>query len=179
MDLSRIEVGTLKLAHERCKVKEIIESAARGARLTSKNKFEIKVEPKFQYMYADPLRLESILRNLIENSIKYAGEDAHIKTEVKKMDKEIVFRVRDNGPGISKKEGNRIFERFYRVDDSLTRLTSGAGLGLAICQGLVRAHGGKIWVEHEEDGACISFTIPIKSDRKTPKPGNTKKKASL
>jgi len=178
LDLSRIEVGTLKLAHEKCKVKEIVESAARGARLTSKNKFEIKVQPKFQYMYADPLRLESILRNLIENSIKYAGEDARIKIEAKKNSKEIVFRVRDNGPGIPQKEGQRIFESFYRVDDSLTRLTSGAGLGLAICQGLVRAHGGKIWVEQEEDGACIAFTIPVKSDIKTSKQNKQKKKVS-
>ncbi|HKJ38159.1 MAG TPA: ATP-binding protein [Anaerolineales bacterium] len=178
LDLSRIEVGTLKLAHEKCKVREIVESAARGARLTPKNEFELKVEPKFQYMYADPLRLESILRNLIENSIKYAGEDAHIKIEVKKNSKEIVFRVRDNGPGIPQKEGERIFERFYRVDDSLTRLTSGAGLGLAICQGLVRAHGGRIWVEQEEDGACISFTIPVKSGKKTSRQKKLKKKVS-
>ena len=177
LDLSRIEVGTLKLAHEKCKVKEIVESAARGAQLTSKNQFELKVEPKFQYLYADPLRLESILRNLIENSIKYAGENAHIKIEVNKNKKEIVFRVCDNGPGIPQKEGERIFERFYRVDDSLTRLTSGAGLGLAICQGLVRAHGGKIWVEHVDEGACIAFTIPIKTGRKATKAKSSIKKA--
>ena len=176
LDLSRIEVGTLKLAHEKCSIQEIVENAVRGARLAPKNKFELTVEPKFQYMYADPLRLESILRNLIENSIKYAGEDAHIRTEVKKNSKEIIFRVHDNGPGIPQEEGSRIFERFYRVDDSLTRLTSGAGLGLAICQGLVRAHGGKIWVEQVDDGACIAFTIPIKSNKRITKSKSLKKK---
>jgi signal transduction histidine kinase len=69
----------------------------------------------------------------------------------------------DDGPGIPLKEGQRIFESFYRVDDSLARLTSGAGLGLAICQGLVRAHGGRIWAEAQEAGACIAFTIPAKT----------------
>jgi signal transduction histidine kinase len=64
------------------------------------------------------------------------------------------------------------------VDDSLTRLTSGAGLGLAICQGLVRAHGGKIWVEQVEKGACIAFTVPIKSDTKTNVQKTLKKKVS-
>lgn len=178
LDLSRIEVGTLKLTHEKCNIKEIIKSAANGTQLTADNKLSIKIEPKLQDVYADPLRLESILRNLIENSIKYAGEDAHIKVEVNKNGKDIIFHVHDDGPGIPQKEGERIFERFYRVDDSLTRLTSGAGLGLAICQGLVRAHGGKIWVEKVENGASIAFTIPIKSDRKSTKQKSSKKKVS-
>jgi len=177
LDLSRIEVGSLKLSHQKCDVKEIVHSAARGARLTQKNQLEVNIKPRLPGVYADPLRLESILRNLIENSIKYAGEEAHIKVDVNRNNKEIVFRVSDNGPGIPLKEGQRIFERFYRVDDSLTRLTSGAGLGLAICQGLVRAHGGRIWTEPQENGACISFTIPVKS--KTSSNGNkTKRKAS-
>jgi PAS domain S-box-containing protein len=178
LDLSRIEVGTLKLSREKCNIKEIVRSAANGTQLTLDNELVVKVEPKLRDVYADPLRLESILRNLIENSIKYAGEDAQIKVVVNKNGKDIVFRVHDNGPGIPQKEGERIFERFYRVDDSLTRLTSGAGLGLAICQGLVRAHGGKIWVEQVEKGACIAFTVPIKSDTKTNVQKTLKKKVS-
>ena len=178
LDLSRIEVGTLKLAHEKCDIKEIIQSAARGARLTPKNIFEIKVAPRLPGIYADPLRLESILRNLIENSIKYAGEEANIEVDVRRSDREIVFHVSDNGPGIPLKEGQRVFERFYRVDDSLTRLTSGAGLGLAICQGLVRAHGGRIWTEPREAGACIAFTIPVKSRSNSNGHKRTKKKPS-
>ena len=163
LDLSRIEVGSLKLSYEKCGVKKIIHSAARSAHLMPKNRFEVNIESRLPGVYADPLRLESILRNLIENSIKYAGEEASIKVDVNKNGKEITFRVSDDGPGIPVKEGQRVFERFYRVDDSLTRLTSGAGLGLAICQGLVRAHGGRIWTELQENGACIAFTIPVKS----------------
>jgi len=178
LDLSRIEAGSLKLSHEKCIVKEIIQNAARGAQLTSKNHLEINIKPRLPGIYADPLRLESILRNLIENSIKYAGEKAHIKVDVNKNGKEVIFRVSDDGPGIPEKEGQRIFERFYRMDDSLTRLTSGAGLGLAICQGLVRAHGGRIWVEPREIGACIAFTIPVKSKASSNIHKNPKKKAS-
>jgi PAS domain S-box-containing protein len=162
LDLSRIEVGSLKLSREKCNVKEIIQSASKGARLTPQNKLELDIERKLPGVYADPLRLESILRNLIENSVKYAGEKARIKVDVHKNGGEIIFRVSDDGPGIPTAEGQRVFERFYRVDDSLTRLTSGAGLGLAICQGLVRAHGGRIWIEPQERGACIAFTIPMK-----------------
>jgi two-component system sensor histidine kinase KdpD len=162
LDLSRIEVGSLKLSREKCNVKEIIQSASKGARLTPQNKLELDIERKLPGVYADPLRLESILRNLIENSVKYAGEKARIKVDVHKNGGEVIFRVSDDGPGIPTAEGQRVFERFYRVDDSLTRLTSGAGLGLAICQGLVRAHGGRIWIEPQERGACIAFTIPMK-----------------
>ena len=70
----------------------------------------------------------------------------------------------DEGPRIPESERQHIFESFYRVDDSLARPTSGAGLGLAICQGLVRAHGGRIWVEPREPGASIAFTIPARSN---------------
>lgn len=178
LDLSRIEVGSLKLSFEKCNIKEIINSAAKGARLSTKTKLEVRVGARLSNVYADPLRLESILRNLIENSIKYAGEEANIKVEVKKNAKGVIFHISDDGPGIPQKEGQRIFERFYRVDDSLTRLTSGAGLGLAICQGLVRAHGGKIWTEPQDAGACIAFTIPVKSKTSPRKNKKTEKKAS-
>ena len=168
LDLSRIEVGSLKLSREKCDVRTIINGAAREARLTSRNKFEVLIPSRLPSVYADPLRLESILRNLIENSIKYAGEDASILVQVSKSAKEFIFRVSDTGPGIPHNEEQKVFERFYRVDDSLTRLNSGAGLGLAICQGLVRAHGGKIWIEKQEHGTAIAFTIPAKTiSRKT------------
>jgi K+-sensing histidine kinase KdpD len=110
---------------------------------------------------------------LIENAVKYAGDMAKIRVEVCRQNDGFLFQVIDNGPGIPEAERQRIFESFYRVDDSLARLTSGAGLGLAICQGLVRAHGGQIWSELRDVGACIAFTIPV-SKATAP---NTQKKA--
>ena len=160
LDLSRIEAGSLKLSREKCDINETVKRAAKQARLMPDNKFEIRVDAKLPRLYADPPRLESILRNLIENAVKYGGTDARIKVEVSMQSKDFLFRVIDDGPGIPESERQRVFESFYRVDDSLARLTSGAGLGLAICQGLVRAHGGKIWAEPQEAGACIAFTLP-------------------
>jgi K+-sensing histidine kinase KdpD len=163
LDLSRIEAGSLKLSREKCEVKETINQAAKQAHLSEGNTFEIKIEPRLPKLYADPPRLETILRNLIENAVKYGGESANIRVEVCRQENDFLFRVIDNGSGIPEQERQHIFESFYRVDDSLARLTSGAGLGLAICQGLVRAHGGKIWAEAQELGACIAFTIPVRS----------------
>ncbi len=176
LDLSRIEAGSLKLSREKCEVRETVHRAARQARLAPQNHFEVQVESKLPVLYADPPRLESILRNLIENAIKYGGEKAKINVKVSREDSFFLFRVLDDGPGIPQSQSKLIFERFYRVDDSLARLTTGAGLGLAICQGLVRAHGGRIWSEPQKTGACISFTIPMKSNLSDAH-GKAKKKA--
>jgi PAS domain S-box-containing protein len=162
LDLSRIEAGSLKLAREQCDIRESVERAARQARLLPGHRIEVHVAPRLPKLYADPPRLEAILRNLIENAAKYGGESAHIQVDVSKQDGDLLFRVSDDGPGIPEDERQNIFESFYRVDESLARLTSGAGLGLAICQGLVRAHGGRIWAEPREHGACIAFTIPAR-----------------
>ena len=110
------------------------------------------------------------MRNLIENSVKYAGDHATILVDISKQGEQIVFRVSDNGPGIPEDESQRIFESFYQVNASLARISSGAGLGLAICQGLVRAHGGEIWVEKQKRGACIAFSIPLVSQADNVKP---------
>lgn len=161
LDLSRIEAGSLQLSREECHLEQIIEKAARQARLRASNCFEIKIEPNLPALYGDPPRLETVMRNLIENAVKYAGEHATIRVEVSRQDEALLFSVLDDGPGIPTEERSRIFESFYRVDNSLARIASGAGLGLAICQGLVRAHGGKIWVVSKPVGACIAFSIPL------------------
>ncbi|MBI5943224.1 MAG: GAF domain-containing protein [Chloroflexi bacterium] len=161
LDLSRIEAGSLKLSLEKCNIEEIIMRGARQSHLEGGNRFEVQIEADLPSIYADVPRLETIIRNLVENSVKYAGERAFIQVKVNRRGEAIVFRVIDDGPGIPPEKSGRIFERFFRLDDSLARVTSGAGLGLAICQGLARAHGGDIWVEPGYAGACIAFSIPL------------------
>ncbi len=161
LDLSRLDAGELRLERVKCDLEETIREAAKRVRFNG-NRLEVNIETGLPALYADPIRLESILRNLFENAIKYAGDETSIRVHVQKLKGNFLFRVADDGPGIPSGERSRVFESFYRVDDSLTRTESGAGLGLAICQGLVRAHGGEIWVEPQERGACIAFTIPVK-----------------
>jgi two-component system NtrC family sensor kinase len=73
----------------------------------------------------------------------------------------LVVHVSDEGPGISSAQSMRVFDSFYRVDNGLTRQVTGAGLGLAISQGFVRAHGGDIWIEPSERGTCVAFSLPL------------------
>ncbi len=161
LDLSHIEAGNLKISPVECRIEEAAEHASRQARLGAGDQLKVEVEAELPPFFADPPRVETILRNLFENSLKYGGEGVEIELQVTLERNAFVFRVKDNGPGIPLEESQRIFDSFYRVDDSLARATSGAGLGLAICRGLVRAHGGEIWVEAVEHGACIAFSIPV------------------
>lgn len=162
LDLSRIESGNLNISLTACSIDDLIKRAAKRARLSPENKLVVKLEPNLPTLYADPPRIETVLRNLLENAVKYAGERATIRVEVGKKNQQIFFRVKDNGPGIPAEESEKIFQSFYRVDTSLARISSGAGLGLAICQGLVQAHEGEIWSEPQPKGACIVFSIPVK-----------------
>lgn len=160
LDLSRMEAGSLQLSLEKCGIEETIARAAKQARLTE-SRLQVQIEAGLGFFYADPPRIETILRNLFENAVKYGGDQVSIRVKVSREHGAMVFRVKDNGPGIPLDKSKKIFERFYRLDDSLARATSGAGLGLAICQGLVRAHNGEIWVEPKSAGACIAFSIPL------------------
>lgn len=161
LDLSRIEAGSLKLSLRECRIEDLFSRAAAQARLGPEVQFDLRVEPDLPPFHADPPRMETVLRNLLENSVKYSGGKSCIKASVGLKDGNFVFRMQDDGPGIPLKESERIFDRFYRIDDSLARVTSGAGLGLAICRGLVRAHGGEIWLEPGGPGTCIVFSIPV------------------
>ena len=177
LDLSRIEAGSLMLSRDRCDLEEIIQRAAGQAQLQPENRLKVQIETNMPPLFADRPRLETVIRNLIENSVKYAGESATIQVDINKQGDQIVFRVSDNGPGIPPEESQRIFESFYQVNASLERISSGAGLGLAICQGLVRAHGGEIWVEKQKRGACIAFSIPLTSQAGSLKPYDSIKAA--
>ena len=101
------------------------------------------------------------MRNLIENAAKYAGEHSPIWITAGVEENNLVVRVNDEGPGIPAEESERIFDSFYQLENGLNRKSGGAGLGLAICRGFVIAHGGKIWVEPRQKGACIAFSLPL------------------
>ena len=79
-----------------------------------------------------------------------------------KITSDMVFTVKDNGPGISKDKIDNLFKKFYQIDTSATRRHLGTGLGLTICKGIVEAHGGKIWADKSHtNGFSIKFTLPF------------------
>jgi K+-sensing histidine kinase KdpD len=111
---------------------------------------------------ADPKQIEQVLRNLLSNAIRYSPQGGMITVQGEREADRAVLSIRDEGIGIPAEEQERIFERFYRVDTGLAGEVSGVGLGLAVCQGIVEAHGGQIWVESEPgQGSRFYFTLPL------------------
>jgi signal transduction histidine kinase len=110
---------------------------------------------------ADAARLEQVLSNLIGNAIKYSPHGGAVRVTGRALPDEVVVSVSDEGIGIPIEEQSHIFERFYRVDDALSRRTAGSGLGLYLAKAVVDAHGGRIWVESTSGhGASFSFALP-------------------
>lgn len=132
---------------------------------------EVKIEiangmPK---LVCDKGAVVDSLVNLISNAYKYGGHPKKIDIDAKATDKSIQITVRDNGNGIAKGEHKRIFEKFYRVDDLLSRQQEGSGLGLSIVQHVMRAHGGRVDVDSEPGkGSAFTLVIPRKVETNTP-----------
>ncbi len=110
----------------------------------------------------DPDKLRTVIRNVLENAIKYCLPDsAAVQVSVERHDRAVVIRIRDDGPGIPESVRASVFEPFVRADPSRSRKTGGYGLGLSICKRIMEAHGGSIAVEpHAGRGTLFVLTLP-------------------
>ncbi|MBV9354033.1 MAG: HAMP domain-containing protein [Chloroflexi bacterium] len=171
-ELSQIESGALTLRLEAVPLAELVattlaayDARARDAAIV----LEQEVSPGLQPALADPSRLQRVLRNLLDNALHHTPPGGLIRVEALPSASEpcVWVRVSDSGPGVPVDERERVFERFYRGERSRQRGETntnrvGAGLGLAIADGLVRAQRGRIWVEPTASGgAAFSFTVPL------------------
>jgi signal transduction histidine kinase len=161
LDMSRLEAGNLAVSRISCDLAQLIEQAV-TPRIASR--VRVTLPDSRPAIFVDPQRIEAVLRNLIENAAKYSPEDQPILINVRLEGGQLITQVLDFGPGIPKEHRERIFDSFYRIENGLTRTTSGAGLGLSIARGFIQIHGGKIWLEPGEIGTCIAFSIPVQPD---------------
>jgi len=103
-----------------------------------------------------------VLSNILRNAINFSPRESRITIEALRSGGVVETRVSDQGIGVPPDSLERIFDRFYQVDQSATRRVGGVGLGLYICKGIVEAHGGRIWAESEGGkGTTIVFQMPI------------------
>jgi signal transduction histidine kinase len=135
---------------------ERLESQAQGVVL------RVSAGPNTPLAWADPDRVEQVLLNLLDNAIKYSRPGGAVTVRVEAgLEGTALVQVRDEGIGIPAEDLDRIGQRFYRADKARSRAQGGSGLGLAIAQALVQAHGGKLWVQSQENvGTTVSFTLP-------------------
>ncbi len=172
LDLGRIESARLRLDKQPVDLGQLICDTAKAMEALSTQHRLITIisgpERDGDDRPAEPLvaivdakRIEQVLRNLLDNAIKYSPNGGVITVQAYRDDPQILLTVSDEGIGIPAEEWDRIFERFHRVENEVTRRLRGAGLGLAVCRGIVEAHGGRIWAESQPGaGSTFCLTLP-------------------
>jgi signal transduction histidine kinase len=159
-ELARIDSGALTLELHETEVGDLVdacmrslaaEAASRGVRLEARTTTaRVRCEPD---------KIERVILNLVTNALRHTPSDGAVAVVVSAAGRDVEVSVEDTGEGLEPGAEQTIFDRFWRGDRA--RSGDGAGLGLAICRGLVEAHGGRIWAERRrEGGARVSFTLP-------------------
>ena len=163
LDLGRMENGRLRLDKQPTDLAQLTHTVIKAMRaLSTKHHLAEKLPGEPLVGLADARRIEQVLRNLLDNAIKYSPDGGTIEVTGRRENAHLLFSVRDEGIGIPVEEQTRIFERFHRVENEVTRRMRGAGLGLAVCRGIIEAHGGVLWVESQPGaGSAFSFTLPL------------------
>ena len=171
LDFSRIESGRKLFQFEPCDIKEIVTGTLEAFTVHLKqNGFTLSYEapqnalPK---VVLDPDAIALALTNLLDNAIKYSGEEKEVNVRLTQFDSFVAIAITDRGVGIAAEEHEKIFEKFYRVGSSLVHDVKGSGLGLSLVKHIVVAHHGKITVQSKPgEGSTFTIHLPV-SDRKS------------
>jgi PAS domain S-box-containing protein len=169
LDISRLESGTMKFVLVKTPIDKMIKETNETMQPSAnvkKIKITTSIEKEIPELIIDKDRISQVVINILNNAIKFSPEESTIDVRVKKQNTSILFEMQDRGRGIAKEHHQKIFQTFYQVDSGTDIKFGGAGLGLAICYGIVIAHGGNIWVESEGipgKGSTFKFTLPLQS----------------
>ncbi len=164
LDLGRIESGRLRLDKQPTDLGGLVDNTIKSMEaLATRHRLVSDLPNEPLVATVDAKRVEQVLRNLLDNAIKYSPQGGNITVQAYRDDLQILVAVSDEGIGIPVEEWERIFERFHRVENEITRRMRGAGLGLAVCRGIVEAHNGRIWAESQPGaGSTFCFTLPVR-----------------
>ncbi|HEY0431509.1 MAG TPA: PAS domain S-box protein [Pyrinomonadaceae bacterium] len=168
LDLSRLQVGKLSLNQEVVSLTTIIDNAVETVRGEAAIKqIEIKVDSAEDVVFvnADPLRLEQVIWNLLNNAVKFTPAGGAVSIRVRAPEGRVVLTVEDNGPGIEPEFLPHVFEMFRQADASSSRPHGGMGIGLALVRQLIELHGGTVSVTSKPDqGAKFTLELPAARD---------------
>lgn len=175
LQLAQADEGRLELVRTRVDLERVTEAATRRLQALAEAKgLTLRTSTEScEAAHADAQRLQHALTNMIENAIKYTPAGGEITVSCWHDGGEVGFTVADNGAGVPAEAHERLFDRFYRADQSRSRASGGAGLGLAICYEIATAHGGRVWVDSVEgEGSSFSIALPA-YDPDTPTPSGS------
>lgn len=163
LDMQRSKDNTNSISKETLSVKDLINQ---GARLYSINKgmcrIAVECPPDLPAVKGDSEKLHQVMLNLLSNACKYSPPGSLITVGAKFEAEEVIIFVQDEGIGIPQDMREKVFEKFYRIDNSDRRMVGGTGLGLALVKDIVTAHGGRVWIEsNSPSGSRVFFSIPV------------------
>ncbi|MCX8061370.1 MAG: DUF4118 domain-containing protein [Anaerolineales bacterium] len=163
LNMSRLEAGALTLERSWSNLEEIVRSAIERTTIYSADhQVVLHIPSDLPEIYVDYLLIEQVLINLINNSLKHSPVGSLVEVVAfPPEDGKIKVEVRNQSPAIPPEYLERIFDKFFRLEQP--QRVRGTGLGLAICKGIIEAHGGKIWAENREKGIAFVFTLPLQS----------------
>jgi signal transduction histidine kinase len=163
LTFSRLERNRMNFRFEPVRPEQIVDDAvaAMGERCHAPGcEFASELQPHLPPIVADQNALTTALVNLLDNAWKYTGEQKRIILRAAARNGSVSFTVEDNGMGIPERDSRRVFQRFYQVDQRLSRSSEGCGLGLSIVRSIVKAHHGTVSLRSEV-GRGSAFTIEI------------------
>ena len=169
LTLSKLDNKIILANRDYFNVTELINSVVTNMKIEAEkhgHQLDYHEMNELPLLFMDKDRLEQILINIISNSIKYTPENGQIDVYARAMYGNIYIKIKDTGIGIPKKDLERIFERFYRVDKARSREEGGTGLGLAISKEMINAFGGDIYIESEQNkGTEVCIVLPADGKR--------------
>jgi signal transduction histidine kinase len=164
-ELAKIDAGALTIELRDASLGELVSSCLDSLEAEAKANdisLESRLDPADPAVRIAPDKVQRVLLNLLTNAVRHSPPHGAVAVVVETDTDHVVVAVEDTGNGLVPGASQRMFERFWRDDESRTRSSGGAGLGLAIAQGLVQAHGGEIWAENRRGGgARVAFTLPL------------------
>jgi signal transduction histidine kinase len=168
LEASRLQAGSFKLdMNEELSLPRLAADVVRKFRSqTSKHTFVVHFDDDFPTIRGDERRLVQVMNNLFSNAIKYSPDGGRIEVSGVAYPSHVTVSVQDEGIGIPEHEKHRIFQKFSRLDNALSRKTEGTGLGLFLTKAIIEAHGGRIWFGSNQDkqkgqrGTTFTFSLP-------------------
>ena len=170
LESSIIDAGLLRLEPQPMRLPHLAQKVSDDmAHRAPKHRFLMDFLSDFPIVDADPNRIGQVLRNLLDNAVKYSPQGGLIVVRGEVHEDEIIISVADQGVGIAPEHLNRLFEKFFRVTSALGRHVVGSGLGLPIARTIVESHRGRIWAESQlGQGTTLYFTLPLKGPSQEP-----------
>jgi two-component system sensor histidine kinase KdpD len=165
MHISRLESGIDSIPKEPVSLRDILANVMKSLNSTIiRQHFSISTSSDFPLLKVNPVLMELVIMNLIENAIKYGPNDGDIKIIATCQTNAIIIDIDDDGEGIPEPEREAVFLKFYRSKYGDSKI-AGTGLGLYICKAIIEAHKGTINAisSHDGKGACMRITLPIEA----------------